>query len=65
MMWKPLLDLWIDVWLLQVRTCVMCELLNCDAIEYLFLEFRVLRKWGFRVRLYDTGIRRMERHVVT
>jgi hypothetical protein len=56
--WRPLLDAWIDVGLFQIQTAIWREQLYMDAFEYLIVEFRLLRKWGFRLRLYDTAERR-------
>lgn len=55
--WRPLLDFWIDIGLLQVSTALWREAIWNDSRDYLFLEVRLLRKWGFRVRLYDTAMR--------
>ena len=38
----------------------MAEMWNMDSVEYLILEIKMLNKYGFRIRLYDTGIRRMQ-----
>lgn len=59
--WRPLLDCWIDVYLFQLNTAVWRENWNSYSTDYLIVEGRVLRKWGFRFRLYDTAMRRMER----
>lgn len=58
--WRPLLDLWVDVGLLQVSTNAMSRQVNMDAVLYLSLRITLLHKWGFHVRLYDTGLRQME-----
>lgn len=58
---RPMFEAWVDIWLLQVSTAVWRETIWNDCTDYLYLEIRVLRKWGFRVRLYDTAMRRMER----
>ncbi len=59
--WRPMFDAWIDIGILQVATAVWREAIWNDCTDYLFLEIRVLRKWGFRIRLYDTAQRRMDR----
>ena len=59
--YRPMLDAWVDIGLLQIATAVWREAIWNDSTDYLYLEIRVLRKWGFRVRLYDTAMRRMER----
>jgi hypothetical protein len=59
--WRPLLDAWIDVGLFQIQTGVWREAWHNDCVDYLILEFRLLRKWGFRLRLYDTAMRKTER----
>lgn len=59
--WRPLLDIWVDVYFVQVRTALFRENINFDSIEYLALQVTTVHKWGFKIRLYDTGIRRMER----
>lgn len=61
--WRPLLDAWVDVGLLQIQTGIWRYQWHQDSIDYLILEIRLLRKWGFRLRLYDTGIRRIEHNV--
>lgn len=58
--WRPLLDAWLDVGLFQIQTGVWREQWHMDAVDYLILEVRLLRKWGFRFRLYDTAMRRTE-----
>ena len=57
----PYLDAWFDCGLFQAQTAIWRTAWNTDCKEYVVLEFRVLRKWGFRIRLYDTGMRMMER----
>ena len=59
--YRPMLDAWLDIGLLQVGTAVWREAIWNDSTDYLYLEFSVLRKWGFRLRLYDTAMRRIER----
>ena len=59
--WRPLLDAWIDVGLFQIETGIWREQWHQDARDYLVLQVRILRRWGFRIRLYDTAIRSMER----
>lgn len=59
--WRPMLDCWLDIGLLQISTAVWREAIWNDCKDYLYLEIRVLRTWGFRIRLYDTAMRRMER----
>lgn len=62
MKWQwPLLDAWLDCGLFQIQTAVWRTCWNQDAREYLILEFRILRKWGLRFRLYDTGMRMFQR----
>lgn len=39
----------------------MREMLNMDAVEYIALEITFFHKWGCKVRVYDTGLRMMER----
>ena len=59
--YRPMLDAWVDIGILQIATAVWREAIWNDCTDYLYLEIRVLRKWGFRVRLYDTAMRRAER----
>lgn len=59
--WRPLLDAWLDIGLLQIQTVVWRDAIWNDCTDYLILDIRLLRKWGFRVRLYDTAMRRMDR----
>lgn len=59
-LWRPLLDFWVDIYLLQIQTSIWREVWHQDHTEYLILEIRVLRKWGFRIRLYDTALRQMQ-----
>ena len=59
--YRPMLDAWLDIGLLQISTAVWREAIYNDCTDYLYLEFRVLRKWGFRVRLYDPAMRREDR----
>lgn len=59
--WRPLLDVWIDVGLLQIQTSLWRDNLNFDGREYVIVDARLLRKWGFRFRLYDTAMRIMDR----
>ena len=59
--WRPLLDAWVDIGLLQVQTSVWREQFNFDGIDYMIVEVRILRKWGFRFCLYDTSMRRIDR----
>jgi hypothetical protein len=58
--WRPVLELWVDIHFLQIATAVLREQIQDDVIEYVLLDVRVFRKWGFRIRLYDTWVRRME-----
>lgn len=54
--WKsylPYLDLWIDLGVLQVRTDVMCENMMNQTFEYILISVTVMRKWGFRLKLYS------------
>lgn len=57
----PLLDAWLDCGLFQIQTGIWRVAWNMDCRDYVILEFRVLRKWGLRFRLYDTGMRMMQR----
>lgn len=57
----PYLDVWFDCWLFQLQTAIWRTAWHIDCREYVILEFRILRKWGFRVRLYETGLRIAER----
>jgi hypothetical protein len=57
----PYLDAWFDCWLFQVQTVLWRTRWDTDCRDYVILEFRILRKWGFRLRLYDTGMRIFER----
>lgn len=58
--WRPLLDCWCDIYLLQFQTAIWREAFYNDCTDYVYVEGRVLRKWGFRFRLYDTAMRRLE-----
>ena len=60
-MMMPYLDAWFDCGLFQAQTAIWRTAWHTDCKEYVVLEFRILRKWAFRVRLYDTGMRMMER----
>lgn len=57
----PYLDAWFDCGLFQIQTGLWRKSFNADCMEYTVLEFRILRKWGFRLRLYDTSMRIFER----
>jgi len=57
----PLLDAWFDCGLLQVQTAVWRTAWHQDCRDYVILDVHILRKWGFRFRLYDTGMRIAER----
>ncbi len=59
--WRPLLDIWVDIGFLRMQTSIWRDHWSADATDYLFLEIRLLEKWGFRIRLYDTEIRSAER----
>lgn len=57
----PYIDAWLDCWLFQIQTALWRKSWHSDCMEYVVLEFRILRKWGFRLRLWDTSIRMFER----
>ena len=59
--WRPLLSIWVDVFFLQIETSLWRDNINCDAVEYLSLGVTFFHKWGFRIRLYDTGLRQLQR----
>jgi hypothetical protein len=58
----PYLDAWFDCWLIQIQTAIWRTAWHSDCRDYVILDCRILRKWGFRFRLYDTGIRMFERN---
>lgn len=49
----PYLHIWIDIWLLRVRTAVMYRRYEMKTREYINLEVKVLNKWGFEFSLYN------------
>ena len=58
----PYLDAWFDCGLFQMQTAIWRTSWHSDCKDYVILEFRILRKWGFRIRLYETAMRIMERN---
>ena len=48
----PYLHIWIDIWLIQVRTCLMWKSYENLTKEYVTLEIKILNKWGFEFSLY-------------
>lgn len=58
----PYLDAWFDCGLFQIQTALWRTAWHTDSREYVILDFRILRKWGLRFRLYDTSLRIMERN---
>lgn len=53
----PLLDAWLDCGLFQIQTALWRTAWHSDSRDYVVLEFRILRKWGLRFRLYDASFR--------
>ena len=48
----PYVDIWIDLMWIQVATNIMVASRNTMTYEYLSLDFRFFKRWGFRWRLY-------------
>jgi hypothetical protein len=59
--WRPLLHIWVDIFILQIETSFYRNNINSDAVEYCCLGITFFHKWGFRIRLYDTGLRMYSR----
>lgn len=54
--WKkylPYVDLWVDLGVLQVMTDIMYENIMNQTFEYLVISVTVMRRWGFRFKLYS------------
>lgn len=49
----PYLDFWLDIGLLRIRTELMNERCENRTRVYISLEIKILRKWGWRFRLYS------------
>ena len=57
----PYLDFWLDCWLIQIKTSLWRTSWGTDTREYIVLDIRIFREWGFRIRLYETSMRLLER----
>ncbi len=57
----PYLDAWIDIGWFQAHTALWRKAVYNDCMDYLVLEVRIARKWGFRFRLWDSYMRMFER----
>ena len=54
--WKkylPYVDLWVDLGVLKVMTDIMYENIMNQTFEYLVISVTVMRRWGFRFKLYS------------
>jgi len=50
---RPILDFWLRIPFIELRTGLMSERLEMDTKEYCYLDIKIY-KWDFRFRLYDT-----------
>ena len=53
---RPILDFWLRIPFIEMRTGLMTENMNMDTKEYCYLDISIF-KWDFHVRLYDTWSR--------
>ena len=60
MKFRPYVNIWIDLWFLQVGTAIMREAFEMDGREYISLQFTLFHKWGGKFRLYYTGLQMMQ-----
>ena len=60
---KPYLDLWLDVWFLQVRTELMTTKFEAMYDTYVGLRVTLFNRWGFRFSLYSPIDYKERRHV--
>lgn len=49
---RPYVNLWIDVWILQVRTEIMNESYEAQVTRWIVLEITILHRHGFSFKLY-------------
>jgi hypothetical protein len=57
---RPYLEIWIDLWIIQVHTDLMTQNVARYTEEWVLLHITIFHKWGFRFRLYCPYRRRME-----
>ena len=50
---RPILDFWLRIPFIEIRTGLMTERLEIVTKEYCYLDVKIY-KWDFRFRLYDT-----------
>lgn len=50
---RPILDFWLRIPLIEIRTGLMSERMEVDTREYCYVDIKIY-KWQFRFRLYNT-----------
>jgi len=54
---RPLLEIYINIPFLLVRTSIAREAVEMYITEYLYIQVKIF-KWETKFRLYQTGLRR-------
>lgn len=48
----PYLNLWVDLWIIQVGTDLFLERIDRYTKEWIGVRVTLFRRWGFSFRLY-------------